>query len=66
VPSRTSRDPIDWTEGTHDLLLDEERRLLDRALGALLLVDARREGGGTLGREGALAFVAGLARVAGV
>jgi ankyrin repeat protein len=57
---------LDWTESTHRLLLYEDRRLLHRALGALLLVDARREGGATLGREGALAFVAGLARAAGV
>jgi ankyrin repeat protein len=58
--------PLDWTESTHRLLLYEHRRLLHRALGALLLVDARREGGATLGREGALAFVAAFARVAGV
>ena len=57
---------LDWTESTHALLADEERAYLARALGALLLVDARREGGATLGREGALAFVAGLARVVGV
>ena len=48
------------------LLADADRSLLHRALGALLLVDARREGGATLGREGALAFVAGLARLVGV
>jgi hypothetical protein len=58
--------PLDWTESTHALLAGAGRRLLNRALGALLLVDARREGGATLGREGALAFVAGLARVAGM
>jgi ankyrin repeat protein len=58
--------PLDWTESTHRLLLYEHRRLLHRALGALLLVDARRDGGATLGREGALAFVAGLARLMGV
>jgi ankyrin repeat protein len=57
---------LDWTESTHHLLVKADKRLLTRALGALLLVDARREGGATLGREGALAFVAGLARVAGV
>jgi hypothetical protein len=53
---------LDWTEGTHWLFAQSDRRLLARALGALLLVDARREGGGTLGREGALAFVAGVVR----
>jgi ankyrin repeat protein len=57
---------LDWTESTHDLLRPSHRALLDRAVGALLLVDARREGGVPLGREGALAFVAGLARVMGV
>jgi hypothetical protein len=58
--------PLDWTESTHHLLAGADRNVLDRALGALLLVDARREGGATLGREGALAFVASLARAAGV
>jgi hypothetical protein len=57
---------LDWTVDTHELLADADRRLLQRAVGALLLVDARREGGGTLGREGALAAVAGLARLMGV
>jgi ankyrin repeat protein len=60
------RFPLDWSEGTHELLADEDRTLLNRALGALLLVDARREGGASLGREGALAFVAGLARLMAV
>ena len=50
-------------QGTHDLLAPKHRELLHRAVGALLLVDARREGGATLGREGALAVVAGLARL---
>jgi hypothetical protein len=58
--------PLDWTESTHHLLADADKGLLARALGALLLVDARREGGATLGREGALAVVAAVARAARV
>ena len=57
---------LDWTESTDELLVSADRRLLHRALGALLLVDARREGRTRLGREGALAFVTAVARAAGV
>jgi hypothetical protein len=57
---------LDWTESTHEFLVPADRRLLHRALGALLLVDARREGGTPLGREGALAVVTAVARAAGM
>ena len=56
---------LDWTEGTHDLLAPKHRELLHRAVGALLLVDARREGL-PLGRESALAVVEAVARAARV